>query len=213
MDKRRFEQLWRRCATDIDSVGLETRFEEIQARYNESHRRYHRPEHITHCLQQFDAAHALLQNADAVELAVWYHDVVYDIGAVDNEACSAQFFARHASGELSEKMIETVHELIMVTMHLCSLPTTSDEAYFVDIDLSSFGLSWDKFLLDSVDVRDEFPHVPDLEFYFKQNKFLLALLGREHFCFTAFFRDRHEHIARDNITSYLRKLKERGLLE
>ena len=212
MDKRRFEQLWRRCASDIDSIGLDRRFEEVQVRYNESHRRYHRPEHIAHCLQQFDAAHALLDNADAVELAVWYHDVVYDIGVLDNEARSAEFFVRHASGELSAQMIETVHALIMVTMHLRALPVTSDEAYFVDIDLSSFGLPWDKFLLDSVDVRDEFPHVPDPEFYFKQSNFLLALLARENFCFTEFFRERHEHVARDNITSYLRNLKERGQL-
>lgn len=212
MDRRRFEQLWRSCAADIDSIGLGARYEEVHARYTEAHRRYHSPEHISHCLQQFDAARTLLDNADAVELAVWYHDVVYDIGAVDNEARSAKMFRRHARGELSDAMTATVHDLIMVTMHLCALPTTSDQAYFVDIDLSSFGLPQERFLRDSVAVREEFAHIPDAQFYAGQKKFLLALVSREHFCFTTFFRDRHERAARENITSYLQMLTDSGPL-
>jgi len=212
MDRRRFEQLWQRCTGGSDPAGLRARFDEVQSRYTETHRRYHTPVHIVHCLQQFDAARELMDNADAVELTVWYHDVVYDIGVHGNEARSAEFFRRHAAGELSDEMIETVHDLIMVTMHLCSLPSTADQAYLVDIDLSSFGLPWERFLRDSVFVREEFPEIPDAIFYPKQQIFLLELLNREHFCFTEFFRDRHERQARDNISAYLRSLSDKGLL-
>jgi predicted metal-dependent HD superfamily phosphohydrolase len=212
MDRRRFEQLWRDCADSIDSDWLGACYEEVHARYTESHRRYHSAGHIAHCLQQFDAASGLLDDANAVELAVWYHDVVYDIGAIDNEARSAEMFLRHASGQLSEDMSATVHELIMVTMHLCSLPATSDQSYLVDIDLSSFGLPRERFLRDSVNVREEFPHIPDAEFYTKQKKFLLELLGRKHFFFTEFFRNRHEVAACENISAYVQKLTDTDLL-
>ena len=188
MDRNRFEQLWQRCAIGkTDSAGSGSRFDEIFSRYNEAHRRYHTPEHIVHCLQQFDACRNLLVDANAVELAVWYHDVVYDIGADDNEARSAEFFVRHAKGELSDELISTVQELIMVTMHLCNRPKTADQDYLVDIDLSSFGLPWERFQRDSVAVREEFPQIPDKEFYPKQEYFLAELLRRESFCFTAFF--------------------------
>ena len=212
MDRRRFEQLWQRCSAGTDVARLGARFDEVQARYLESHRRYHTPVHIAHCLQQFDAASGLMDDANAVELAVWYHDVVYDLGVDDNEARSAELFARHGAGELSDQLIETVCELIMTTMHLCSVPATTDQAYLVDIDLSSFGLPREQFLRDSVAVREEFPDIPDAEFYPKQYEFLGALLSREHFCFTEFFLKRHEDQARENISSYLRELSEKGLL-
>lgn len=212
MDRQRFEHLWKRFGGGITSVALADRFDELSDRYSESHRRYHTPEHIAHCLQQFDAARCLMDDPNAVELAVWYHDVVYDIGVDDNEALSADLFARHAQGVLSAATIAGVRDLIMTTMHLCSLPATSDQAYLVDIDLSSFGLPHSEFLRDSVAVREEFPDIPDQQFYPKQQKFLCALLDREYFCFTAFFRDRHEQQARSNICGYLRELQDKGLI-
>ena len=212
MHRRRFENLWQRCSNRADPAVFGARYDEVKARYCETHRRYHTPVHIGHCLQQFDAARELMDNANAVELAVWYHDVVYDIGVNDNEARSAELFVRHARGDLSEEMIETVCDLIMATMHLCKLPATIDQAYLVDIDLSSFGLPWERFLPDSAAVREEFPGISDEEFYPNQQEFLSALLSREHFCFTEFFRERHESQARDNISTYLQKLREKGLV-
>ena len=212
MDRQRFEQLWERCGGRLASVALADRFDEVSSRYSESHRHYHTPEHIAHCLQQFDAARSLMDDPNAVELAVWYHDVVYEIGVDDNEALSADLFARHAQGILSAVTIADVRDLIMTTMHLCSVPATSDQAYLVDIDLSSFGLPHGEFLRDSVAVREEFSCIPDQEFYPKQQRFLCELLDREYFCFTAFFRARHEQLARSNICSYLEELQGRGLI-
>jgi predicted metal-dependent HD superfamily phosphohydrolase len=210
MDMRRFEQLWHRCAGQ--SIDVSERFAELETRYVEPHRRYHTPEHIEHCLAQFDAGCSAMDNADAVELAVWYHDVVYDIGSADNEARSAQLFARQAQGDLSAELIRTVVDLIMVTMHLEKSPETADQAYLVDIDLSSFGLPWERFLRDSVAVRDEFPNLSDEVFYPQQHIFLGALLKREHFCFTELYRQRHELQARENITLYLQNLVDQGVL-
>ena len=87
-----------------------------------------------------------------------------------------------------------------------------DQGFMVDIDLSSFGLPWELFLRDSVAVREEFSHLSDEEFYPKQKGFLESLLHREHFCYTEFFRRRHEDRARTNIQRYLDELAARGLL-
>ena len=99
---------------------------------------------------------------------------------------------------------DTVYRLVMVTVYP-SEPRTSDEGYMVDIDLSSFGLSWEEFRRDSQAVRDELPHLGDEEFFPKQHSFLRMLLGRERFFVTDFFANRYERAARDNIERLLRE--------
>ena len=69
----------------------------------------------------------------------------------------------------------------------------------MDIDLSSFGLPWKRFWRDSQAVRREFDHLSDLEFMRAQRVFLNALLDREYFFGTTFFRARYEARARANI--------------
>ena len=210
LEKLRFEELWLRCACAGPPNAADAPFAAVQCHYLEAHRRYHTPEHLTHCLAQLDAARQQIENPDAVELAVWYHDVIYDVTAGDNELQSARLFERHADGVLPAALIATVHELIMVTAHSRVEPRTPDQRFMVDIDLSSFGLPWPEFLRDSVAVREESPHLSDEVFYAKQRAFLNALLSREHFCHTAFFRERHEQQARENISRYLDSLPKSG---
>jgi predicted metal-dependent HD superfamily phosphohydrolase len=153
-----------------------------------------------------------MDEPDAVEMAIWFHDVIYDAKATDNELKSAELFTELAGSDVSAEFNSKVRDLILVTIHR-HLPKTRDEKFVVDIDLSSFGLPWDRFLKDSDAVRQEFPHLSDEEFYPTQKCFLNALTSRESFCFTDFFRDRHEDTARENISQYLDKLKQRGLIE
>ena len=210
MDKQRFEDLWSRCAGSGDGAG--ERFDEIERHYQESHRRYHTPEHVEHCLEQFDAAREHLDAPDAVELAVWYHDVIYDVKSRENELESARLFQRRARDRVPGDQVDEVVALIMVTVHTRIAPETTDQAFMVDIDLSSFGLPWDRFITDSIAVRDEFAHLSDAEFFPKQRDFLRSLLARDSFCYTEFFRRRHEQQARRNIEGYLRDLEQRGLI-
>jgi predicted metal-dependent HD superfamily phosphohydrolase len=178
----------------------------------EPHRRYHTPVHIAHCLNQFDLARDHMDEPDAVEMALWFHDIIYDARANDNEVQSAKYFVERCGDSLDPDFTSRVRDLIIVTIHK-ELPASNDEKFMVDIDLSSFGLPWDRFLKDSEGVRDEFPHLSDEEFYPAQKIFLDSLLERKHFCFTRFFRERHEQTARDNITRYLESLSKRGFFD
>ena len=143
MERERFEALLnRRCAggASVDPVSV---FEEISSRYNEPHRRYHTPQHIRHCLEQFDLAADLLDDRDGVEMALWFHDVVWEAAAVppSNERESAELFVERLGGALDEEFRDRVYRLVMVTVYPSEL-ATPDEGYMVDIDLSSFGLPW-----------------------------------------------------------------------
>ena len=205
LDRPRFETLWSRRIGD----GAGVVFDELDTLYGAPHRVYHAAAHIEHCLRQFDLAAGRMDEPDAVEMALWFHDAIYDIPARDNELRSAELFAARAGGRGSERFRSNVHGLIMATTHL-DPPATLDEAFMVDIDLSSFGRPWEEFLDDSRAVRAELAHVPDAEFYPRQRKFLESLAARPVFCFTEFFRERHEARARANIERLCARLETQG---
>ena len=207
MDRDRFEALLNRCCINGACLADPGRiFDEISSRYREPHRRYHTPRHIRHCLEQLDLAADLLDDRDAVELALWFHDVVWEGQAApaSNEQRSADLLVERLGGALDERFRDTVCRLVMVTVYP-SEPATPDEGYMVDIDLSSFGLPWEEFRRDSQAVRDELPHLTDEEFFPKQHRFLRMLLGRKRFFVTDFFAERYERTARDNIERLLRE--------
>lgn len=220
----RFDSLWQRCvarASQADDGAIaEIRpdkslthalYADLVTAYREPQRSYHTLEHIEHCLAQIDRAAASDTpvgddvDLDLVELAIWYHDIIYVPQAQDNEFQSAELFRRVATGVLDADTIDAVYRLIMVTVHR-STPEQTDEAFMVDVDLSSFGMAWDDFHRDSVNVRSEMSHMSDEEFASGQGRFLQSLIDRDSIYGTPFFRERYEARARENIESYLEKL-------
>jgi predicted metal-dependent HD superfamily phosphohydrolase len=211
MDKQRFISLWNRCQTG-DGAGADAVdvFDEVNAYYSEPGRYYHTPKHVEHCLRQFDQAADRMDDADAVEMAIWFHDLVFDVSAADNEAQSARRFVELADESMAPEFKTRVYDLIMATAHP-RLPKTTDQEFMLDIDLSSFGLPWEDFVRDSTAVRQESLELSDAEFFPGQRAFLESLVGREHFYFTEFFRSRIEDTARSNIRRHLKNLREKGI--
>lgn len=210
MDRKRFISLWKRCQTDGSAkVDADDVYREVLAYYSEAGRHYHTPKHIEHCLAQFDLAVDELEDADAVEMAIWFHDLIFDVRADDNELQSARRFVELANDSMDDDFKKKVYELIMATAPP-RVPKTNDQEFMLDIDLSSFGLPWADMLRDSIAVRKESPQLSDAEFFPGQRAFLEGLASREHFYFTDFFRSRIEEAARSNIKRYLENLRDEG---
>ncbi len=209
LDRERFRALWKRCAGGAPGSDGSEVFERLLERYREPHRCYHTPDHIRHCLEQFDLARGDLHDPDAVELALWFHDAIYETPGPDNEVRSAEWFRSVARSDLDAALCEHVYAMIMVTVHP-SQPVDADERIVVDIDLSSFALPWERFKRDSEAVRREMQHMTDDEFFSGQIRFLESLLNRGSFFCSPFFKRRSEAAARDNVTRYLSELRERG---
>ena len=208
LDRRRFESLWCRCIGE----GSGAVFDEIEALYGEPHRHYHAAGHIEHCLRQFDLAADRMDEPDTVEMALWFHDAIYDVPGTENELRSAELFLELAAGRGSERFRRDVHRSIMATTHVDPPPAMLDESYVVDIDLSGFGLPWEEFLRDSRAVRAERAFLSDAEFYPRQKKFLESLAARPVFYYTVFFRERLEVRARRNIERLCARLEEDGTI-
>ncbi|HEX7899907.1 MAG TPA: N-methyl-D-aspartate receptor NMDAR2C subunit [Planctomycetota bacterium] len=161
----------------------------LKARYAEPHRRYHTLEHIEHCLAEFDPA--LAQDPEAVELAIWFHDAVYDTRRSDNEERSAAW--------LLELLPEAKRaaELILVTKH--HQASTPDEALLVDVDLAILGQSKERFDRYEKQIREEYAWVPGLIFRRKRRKILRGFLERPFIYGTEAFRAKYEAAARANL--------------
>ena len=203
----RFQPLWQRNLnpeTEDDSVAIHAM---LLQHYREPHRHYHTLEHIEHCLLQFDDCADLLEVADAVELAVWFHDVILVAGAADNEQRSAELYLQLTESRQAEPLRQLVYRLIMATLHDGQSLDDPDAAYMVDIDLSSFGLDWDGFLRDSANIRAENPQVCDADYQLRQTGFQRSLLARPRFFLSNFFFERYEQQARDNLARYFDYLK------
>ncbi|MDP3640483.1 MAG: N-methyl-D-aspartate receptor NMDAR2C subunit, partial [Nanoarchaeota archaeon] len=139
--------------------------QDLQQRYGEPHRQYHNLDHIAHCLNEFDAARRLAEQPDLVQLALWFHDCVYEPGNPENELNSAEvalaFGENIGLGALDRLR---VYELIITTQYVIR-PGTDDARLIWDVDFSSLGLLWEEFSQNSQNIREEFKHVPDELFY------------------------------------------------
>ena len=79
---------------DIPEVAAEKIWRELAVAYGENGRFYHNLHHIQHALDVAEQLQAVAVDFTAVQLALWFHDVVYDPRRSDNEAQSAAFAER-----------------------------------------------------------------------------------------------------------------------
>jgi predicted metal-dependent HD superfamily phosphohydrolase len=144
---------------------------------------------------------------DALEIAIWMHDAILEPGRRDNEAMSAELYLQVSADAHGDEIRRLVSRLIMATLHDGNTLEDADSIYMVDIDLSSFALSWDEFLRDSQDLRAENPHLSDADYQLNQTGFQRMLLARPRFFLSDFFFERYEQQARNNLTRYFEYLR------
>ncbi|MCP5558891.1 MAG: hypothetical protein H7A55_14180 [Verrucomicrobiaceae bacterium] len=173
-------------------------------------RAYHSIQHIGACLAWLDAvaeSGVAIPEAYAVELALWFHDIVYDSRAADNEEQSAEI-ARSALLAMGGpvELTERVASLILATKHHhCANDPAA--AWVVDIDLAILGESPARFETYDEQIRQEYEWVPMKVYREKRAEVLRTFLNRQSIYKTEFFRRRLEDQARVNLAAAIRRLK------
>lgn len=197
------EQLRRRWSATLRDAGApmpgDDAFANLYTAYTSPDRHYHNLEHIVQCLHELDAARPLAADPAGLELAVFFHDVVYDATRADNEQQSAEEAIRWLSAlGVAESRCELVYGLILATRH-DRPPTATDARLIVDIDLTSLAVPWDDFLENTRRIRLEYAHIDDATFRAGRRAFLGRMLERPTLYQTAHFRQRCEAPARANL--------------
>ena len=193
----RFSALWRRCHAGPEALDPGSVYAKLAQRYAEPHRCYHTLGHIDDCLERLDRVRSLLPDADAVEVALWFHDAVFDADARDNERRSARYYLDHAAGA-TPRFQRHVCSMILASNH-AGLLCNADLGYMLDIDLAGFGHPWPAFRHTTDVVRAEYTHLSDAQFATGMSSFFGILMSRPSIFRTDTFRDACESTARANI--------------
>jgi len=202
MNRERWDRLMRALALE---PGAST-FDELLRCYRARGRHYHTDRHVDACLKHLDQHAELADSAAEIELALWFHDAIYQPLRSDNELKSAEWavrFVRQAGG--SSDLAGRVRGLVMATVHPC-VPQTPDQRIMVDVDLSILGAEpriYDGF--ESA-VRKEYWMVPGFIYRRKRAELLQSFLGREWIYNHPVFRKQWEARACENLTRALTAL-------
>jgi predicted metal-dependent HD superfamily phosphohydrolase len=178
-------------------------FCELRNRYAEAHRHYHNQRHIDECLAEFAKVRELAEHPEEVEWAIWFHDVIYDPRASDNEASSAAF-ARQRLSALGIPC-ERIAAMIMATA--THEAETRDEQLMVDCDLAILAADAADFAAYDAAIRREYAWVPEAAYRPARAAVLRRFLDRQQIYHTPYFRERYEARARANIQHAIRRLR------
>jgi predicted metal-dependent HD superfamily phosphohydrolase len=119
-------------------------------------RRYHNTPHLLACLRHLDDVRGQLEDAIAVELALWFHDAIYWPWLRLNEEKSALWAENFLSEiDLERPLVDTVVRHILDTRHQ-AVPAAGDAQWVVDIDLAVLGQSEALYRQFERDVRSEY---------------------------------------------------------
>jgi predicted metal-dependent HD superfamily phosphohydrolase len=192
--------------------------------YADMNRHYHSLSHLADVLEKLDWAKEALARSgelppgdnsrmfDLIELALFYHDAVYDAKARDNEAQSRDLFIADArSFGLPTADIETVARLIDVTADH-GRAAALDEKILCDCDLAILGAEPPRFAAYNDAIRAEYRHVPAAEWNVRRAAFLKSVRERPLIYQTEAFQQRYDAAARHNLAALLPQKPKRGIL-
>ena len=199
----RWSHVWQEAGCRGDARPC---YDHLAAAYSESQRHYHNLQHVSECLQIFDPVRHLAAQPAAIEMAIWFHDAVYDPTASDNEERSAALAVQYLSpAGAARGFVDVVSRLILVTKTHDSGSDT-DAALLGDVDLSILGQPAPRFQEFEAQIRKEYAWVPVQTFATKRAEILARFLKREHIYHNDLFRKKFEQQARRNLQSSITTL-------
>lgn len=198
-----WKELWQKLHVDTPP---QIAFEELIQAYSAADRFYHNLMHIEDCISSFDRTRFLAAYPEEVELAIWFHDVVYDTRREDNEQKSAEWAERviRQSG-LGGDVFEKVSRLILATRHHDDVQD-SDAQLLVDVDLSIFGAETEAFWRYEENIRKEYAWVPENLFRHRRTEILSSFLSRPYIYYHRQVREVFEEKARFHLKQAIAKL-------
>ena len=194
--ERSWQRAWRGLLARGDGFVLR---DELLEAWNQPQRHYHTLRHLHDCLGLFEGAADAAAHPPEVEMALWFHDAVYDPRAADNEQRSADWAQRALlEAGVAQDSSARVAALVMATRHAVE-PVGADEQVLVDVDLSILGAERERFDEYEVEVREEYAWVPGPVFRHKRRQILEEFLARPRIFSTPSFGGRFEANARANL--------------
>ena len=181
---------------------------DLLRRWGEPHRHYHTANHLTVVLAVVGEQAGHVADPDAVRLAAWYHDAVYDPHRVDNEEASAVLAEATLPGlGVPPDRVAEVARLIRLTASHDPSPGDRNGELLTDADLAVLASSYETYLAYTAAVRREYAHVSEPQFVAGRAGVLHNLLCLPSLFHIPVLRERWEDLARSNVTRELTALR------
>lgn len=211
----RLESMQREWASTLARDGVAPAdaypvFDSLVAAYTAPGRYYHNLEHLAEMFRVVGRLSASAEEPNALRLAVWFHDAVYDSRAKDNERRSAELAAEMLGPlGIDASTIERVARMIEATSHSpdATPPADHDTRILLDADLAILGASEERYARYARDVRAEYAWVPEADYRAGRAAVLERFLARPRIYFTDLMFEEGEGRARANVRAELAQLK------
>lgn len=161
-------------------------FGRLVLHYGTTGRYYHTLSHVQQVLQTISHLQAHTPHPAIVQFAGWFHDVVYDPKAQDNEDQSAAYAAaamEHLG--LPSPWVFPVQQLIRATRSHSSETQDPDIQVLLDADLAILGSPPEEYAVYAQAIRQEYAWVPNDQYCQGRSRILSQFLQRPFLYFTA----------------------------
>jgi predicted metal-dependent HD superfamily phosphohydrolase len=198
-------QRWRSLFT----TNADEAFADLVRRYAEPGRSYHTLDHIAAVLDTIEWLTG--KPAPALLLAGWFHDVVYDSRASDNEERSADHARRTlASLGVNAAVQDEAARLILLTKSHTAAAAADDESgqILLDADLAILGAEPAVYDAYAAAIRREYAWVSEADYRAGRRPILEKFLSRPRIYFTPLMVARAETSARANLAREIAALRE-----
>jgi predicted metal-dependent HD superfamily phosphohydrolase len=190
------------CAWAVDPALAERMYEDVCEHYGGPGRFYHTLDHVQSVLETVESLGSYAQNLNAVKVATWLHDVIYDSKAPDNEDRSADYAER-----LCEKLSMPEGRLVAALIRKTKTHDAGEDAdaeVLLDADLAILGAAESVYRIYAGKIRQEYAWVSESDYRQGRGRILQNFLSRPRI----FHLLGHlENPARRNIAAEIARLK------
>jgi predicted metal-dependent HD superfamily phosphohydrolase len=180
--------------------------QDLLARYDEPHRRYHDRRHLAEVLAALRRLTAGQAVPVEVVCAAWLHDAVHD-GRDDDEERSAVLAIRLLTDlDVAPHVVDEVARLVRMTLTHEPAPDDVRGALLSDADLAVLGADPERYALYAADVREEYAHVDDDAYRSGRTAVLRSLLDRPRLYVTEEGHRMWDTTARRNLRDEISRL-------
>jgi predicted metal-dependent HD superfamily phosphohydrolase len=191
----------------VDQMAMRTAFTQLVEIYSIPNRHYHNLTHINHVLDIIQTLENYTENLTAVKLAAWFHDVVYDTQAKDNEEKSAEYTNKFLSNlGIPIKQIHSVTHLILNTKHHQPDTDDLDSQVLLDADLAILAVNSNQYWEYTNAIRQEYSWLSTPEYITGRKQVLKEFLQRPKIYSTPLMFEFAELPARANLKAEILRL-------
>ncbi|MFN6466313.1 MAG: hypothetical protein RMZ41_031475 [Nostoc sp. DedVER02] len=191
----------------VDQVAAEKAFNCLVVAYSTPGRYYHTLKHIDRVLSTIQILQGYTNNLAAVQLAAWFHDVVYDTQAQDNEERSADYaFELLSKLGIPESTTSTVKHLILDTKNHQAAVNDYNGQVLLDADLGILAANSVEYQEYAHAIRQEYSWLSEADYITGRQQVLEKFLQRSRIYHTPLMLEFAEPCARGNIQAEIKSL-------